>query len=728
MDPNRDRQPWRHPAVICGAAAFLGLLFIYLWPGFDRGFRAAFAQTVGDLPLRLAVVVALAHLLPVRKEPAERAFWILVTAAFASWFVADLVFQATPGGPPLLWGMLEDASFSLFYVLMILAVEQRPDRDPLPWSRSRPRRWVALTGGGLMVWLFLYLCVTTAVLRPEVYLGLVPSYLFYVTADAILIVLLVSRARVSPGPWRRTYGLLAAALLLWAAGDLIEALIWSGALELGYGTPADFLWYAPYLAVLAAAVARERDPVVLRDVAVEGPGAPVGWAFGYACVPPLVHVAVHVSGWLAGLELVRQGVTVGGTALLLGAAATAHTLARRARREVHVIVLDRELERSQRMEALGRMAGGVAHDFNNLLMILQGQVEILAPQLRGLPGGEQLLERTRSAVAQGSALTRQLLTFGRQSKVAVETLSPNEVVVELEDLLRRSVGEHIELVLDLDERAGWVDVDRSQLTQALMNLALNARSAMPDGGRLTIATRQVKLADRARSGEGRRDFVEIEVADTGTGMAPEAREHAFEPFFTTRRESGGSGLGLAVVHGTVTRAGGYVTCDSEAGRGTRFRIHLPRSAAKPRPAPAPAPALAPEPREPGTSQRTILLAEDEPVVRALTASFLRDGGFRVLEAASGEEALAVGRSHAGRIDLLLTDVVMPGIDGVELADRLTRERAQTAVLFVSGYARDLAERRQRSDLPLHFLQKPYTMAELQHQLRSLLEAGAPPAT
>jgi len=382
--------------------------------------------------------------------------------------------------------------------------------------------------------------------------------------------------------------------------------------------------------------------------------------------------------------------------------------------------LEQQVAQSQKLESIGRLAGGVAHDFNNLLTAVMGSVELAGLALG--PGSPALgeLDQIRRSAERGAMLTNQLLAFARRQVIEPRVVSPNALVVEVEQLLQRILGEDVELIA-VCQAAGRVRVDPHQLERVLINLATNARDAMPRGGRMTIETTDL-LLEETRYGSYTEiapgAYVVVAVSDNGVGMPPEVMQHLFEPFYTTKGLEHGTGLGLATCYGIVRQAGGHIQVYSELGRGTTFRIYLPRSLGPDEQAPV----ASPPPRTHG--RETALLVEDDDAVRRVTVRMLQHYGYRVLEAGGGEEALALARSYPGVIDLLITDVVMPGLGGRELADRLLIIRPGLAVLFVSGYTENAIVHHGVLERGVAFLQKPFTPTTLQARLRQILDARA----
>jgi two-component system cell cycle sensor histidine kinase/response regulator CckA len=386
-------------------------------------------------------------------------------------------------------------------------------------------------------------------------------------------------------------------------------------------------------------------------------------------------------------------------------------------------LLEQQLRQAQKMEAVGRLAGGVAHDFNNLLMVIKGHTELLLSSLAATPQASRKIEQIDRAADRAVSLTRQLLAFSRMQVLQPRVLNLNQIVVEMGKLLPRLIGEDIELVIHGQEDIGSIRADASQMEQIIMNLAVNARDAMPSGGRLLIETGNVDLDGHYNSAHpmvqpGR--YVLLAVSDTGTGMDAETQAHIFEPFFTTKEQGKGTGLGLATVYGVVKQSGGWIWVYSELGKGTTFKIYLPR-VDQPVEQTGASLKVAEIPR--GTE--TILLAEDEQDVREVAREFLESGGYVVLEAGDGKEALRLAEQHAGAIDLLVTDMVMPGMTGRELAERLQSSRSVGRVVFMSGYTEQAAAQSQLQGGSSKLLTKPFSRAVILRTVRELLSRPNP---
>jgi two-component system, cell cycle sensor histidine kinase and response regulator CckA len=383
--------------------------------------------------------------------------------------------------------------------------------------------------------------------------------------------------------------------------------------------------------------------------------------------------------------------------------------------------LEEQLRHSQKMEAVGRLAGGIAHDFNNLLMVIQGYADLLAERLPAGDGLRRNAEQIQTAAQRASSLTRQLLAFSRKQMLAPSVISIHSVVNDMEKILRRLIGEDVQLETHSVDDLWLVKADRSQIEQVIMNLAVNARDAMPNGGRLMIETANVEL-DASFSqhavvmSPGK--YVMLAVTDNGCGMDAQTQAHLFEPFFTTKEKGKGTGLGLATVYGIVKQSGGYIWVYSEPGRGTTFKVYLPRieeEVSKSRTSDDVTGVKAAR-----AGSETVLLVEDEEGVRQLTREYLETNGYTVIQAADGHSALELARAHQGTIHLLVTDVVMPGISGRELAERVAKIRPGLRTLYMSGYTDQAVMQHGMLESGSVLLQKPFTMDALSTKLREIL--------
>lgn len=381
-------------------------------------------------------------------------------------------------------------------------------------------------------------------------------------------------------------------------------------------------------------------------------------------------------------------------------------------------VLEDQFRQAQKMEAVGRLAGGVAHDFNNLLMVISGYTEVL---LEGTKNDNPLrakIEAIQQAADRATTVTRQLLAFSRKQLLELKVVDVNSIVSDMERLLRPLIGENIDLVTKLSPDLGRTRADAGQIEQVIMNLVVNSKDAMPNGGKITIATSNVGLGDELRRQysyiqPGR--YVMLSMADTGHGMDRDTQSRIFEPFFTTKEKGKGTGLGLSTVYGIIKQSGGYIFAQSEPGRGTTFRIYLPRVDDAAEPVHTTQAALAS-----GGGSETVLLVEDEECVRQLVKETLQSKGYTVLEADHGESALSIARAYDARIHILITDIVMPGMSGRDLAKSLLQARPTIKVLFLSGYTEDAILRESGHESGTAFLQKPFTLQTLARKVREVL--------
>jgi len=383
--------------------------------------------------------------------------------------------------------------------------------------------------------------------------------------------------------------------------------------------------------------------------------------------------------------------------------------------------LERQLRMAQKMEAVGRLSGGIAHDFNNLLGVIIGYSQVLKRGLGAEHGSFEHAQEIEKAGQRAVSLTRQLLAFSRQQVLEPVVLNLNNLVSDMEKMLPRLIGEDIALKLDLDASLSQVKADPSQIEQVLMNLAVNARDAMPDGGTLLVQTANANLDTAyAHNHPGSRpgSYVMLRVTDTGTGIDPEIQSQIFEPFFTTKERDKGTGLGLATVYGIVKQSGGYIAVDSEKGKGASFSVYLPRLQ-QPVAQPTAPSATAPVNNR-GTE--TILLVEDAEPLRKLAEMFLKECGYRILSAADGQQALQVARQHFGPIALLLTDVVMPGMNGRVLGERLAPSHPGMKVLYMSGYTDSFIAGHGVLEPGTQLLHKPFTQEALTRKVREILDA------
>ncbi len=422
-------------------------------------------------------------------------------------------------------------------------------------------------------------------------------------------------------------------------------------------------------------------------------------------------------GTVFNVEIASHPVTLAGRRARLSLATD---ITERLRGQQELLQTQEQLRQSQKMEAVGRLAGGIAHDFNNLLTIILGYTESVMDRLEpGAPGQAELREVCRAG-DRAAALIRQLLAFSRKQVLLPRVLNLNDVVGDLEKMLQRVIGEDLVLCTALEPDLWSVLADRNQIEQVVLNLIINARDATPHGGRVAIATANVKFdsVQAFQRGEVRPGlWVELSISDTGCGMDEATQARIFEPFFTTKEVGKGSGMGLATVHGIIEQSGGQITVETAPGRGSCFRIYLPRAKDMP-----PAHDRRESLREVPSGDETVLLVEDEPGVRALAKQVLESCGYTVHEAGDGAEALAFLRSCGGPLDLLITDVVMPHMNGQQLVEHLAGLRPGLKVLYMSGYADDVSVRGAGLRGEVALLEKPFSASSLARKVRTVIDA------
>jgi len=420
-------------------------------------------------------------------------------------------------------------------------------------------------------------------------------------------------------------------------------------------------------------------------------------------------------------------------AQIAGAIANAQLFSERLRAEQKARSLEEQLLQAQKMEAVGRLAGGIAHDFNNLMTVVKGYSQLSLLTLKEGDPLNSYLEEIQRAADRAANLTHQLLAFSRRQVLEFKVLDLNTILRNLDKMLHRIIGEDIELSYQLSQDLGKIKTDPVQIEQVILNLAVNARDAMPSGGKLTIATANVEsngtlISTQSQGGNGSGRHVMLSVGDTGNGMSREIKEHLFEPFFTTKEIGKGTGLGLSTVYGIIKQSNGHITVYSEPGNGTTFTIYLPRVEAEEEAIPL----LYQDSREPQPppedkgflpeGKETVLLVEDEGAVRRIAVRVLREKGYTLLEAANGEEALRIAQEQIHqRIHLLLTDVVMPQMGGKELAQKIKILQPDIKVLFISGYTNDTFVHQGDLKTGTDFLQKPFAPLALVKKVRELLD-------
>lgn len=408
---------------------------------------------------------------------------------------------------------------------------------------------------------------------------------------------------------------------------------------------------------------------------------------------------------------------------VLSALEKMRTIEEKRRAEAALRLSEEQLRMSQKLEAVGQLAGGVAHDFNNLLTVISGYSELVLNRLSESDDNRPKVQEIKRAAERASSLTRQLLAFSRKQVLQPKLFDLNHLVTDMSNMLRRLIGENIEMTTVIGQTAP-INADPGQIEQVLMNLVVNARDAMPNGGQLTIETARVEIDEtyaRTRLNVQTGPYVMLAVSDNGCGMDAETRKRIFEPFFTTKEQGKGTGLGLSTVYGIVQQSGGNIWSYSEPGQGSVFKVYLPEAAE-----PEAQPGATLDGIELPRGIETVLIVEDEPQIRTLAVDCLSEYGYAVLCAANGLEAVQLIESfRGGPIDLVLTDVVMPNLSGRELSDRVTMLQPSAKVLFMSGYTNDSVMNHGIMDGETWFIQKPFTLESLVRRVREVLDDDAP---
>jgi len=720
------RRVSRDPVVFCWGVLIAGYAVLYLvLPFFAAGALAAFSETWAEPILLAALIPTLLRGLGSLPNPEERRFWRLLAVGFATWLVGTVLMSVLDvvSGLAELWA---DPLFLLSFVACFLAVEQRPHLEP-GWSVRDVSYRFSVAGSVILVFALIgYLFIVPSLLRPGVEPGGYPTWYLIVTLDLLLALRFLHLAWIARGSlWKAHYLLMMLAAAAWVLTDTLEYRITFGQLELAYGTPWDGLWYLPFVLFVVARRRRQAEVELATgneptEEQLEGALDIPDLLLAYALLFPAFHISFNLLGLLQpDGHFVRELIVLASLIAFVGLAVARHGHLQRRNRELRATiatrVMDESLQQAQRLEAIGRLAGGVAHDFNNLLTVIQGHGTMLRERTDLAGEVRSDIGAMVTAARRGGELTRQLLAFGRRQVLQPRALDLNDVVRDAERMLTRLLGDDIELRTELAHDLWPIAADSGQLLQVLLNLCVNAREAMPDGGILTITTKNHTTAAAPVDGSPT-ERVTLIVSDTGRGMNDEVQAHAFEPFYS--RTVGGTGLGLATAWGIVTQSGGLIHVSSAPGAGTSFTVELPRTSSEPVEA-----TSDPDDRvtlEPG---RRILLVEDEPVVRTVVRRQLELMGFVVTEASDGERAIELAAQSDG-LDLLLTDVVMPGMNGWELAERLRATRPELRILYMSGHAEDSERMARALGKRGSFLAKPFRRTELERALAEVLE-GSP---
>jgi len=673
----------------------------------------AYAELYAALPAKLILILALLYRPKGRPATAERQFWGFFAAAYLFWALVDLLDLAAPNEQ---FGSgrdtLEEVMYVGFYLMLAFALETRPDaaeRSGALSLRALRNVGVVLFGFGLAF----YIAFFAVQLDDGPLSRSFPSLFLYVILDLyVLARLLALRASCSDPNWRRVYGCMLIAAVSWVALDIAESLFYYGVLPwVPMGTLLDLAWHLPFVAVLVTARVREA-PIAQQEISAKPAGAQLDDTWGGPLILvvvaiPVVHFAVNALGISDPATLAAREALVVFLVVVLSLIAIVYQ--RILEKDKHALEAENrlvtdQLELAQRMEAVGRLAGGIAHDLNNILQVIRAASDLLRQRLSADAQENSELDLIEGAIDRSSALTDQLITMSRRKRNDPKPLALNEVAGETGRMLQRLVGDDIELSFDLDSSLALIRVDRSEIEQVIMNLGVNARDAMPDGGVLEIRT----LTDP----DG---FAVLVVRDSGTGIDEATRSHMFEPFFTTKSESRGTGLGLAIVYAIVARCGGRIEVDSAVSKGTTLSVYFPLLSGSER---APQEANLPMHDAVGGSE-SILLVEDEEAVRSSVGRLLKELGYRVVAVANGQQALQVLESQRRPFDLLLSDVVMPGLKGPQLAELVQKHHPGTAALLMSGFIGESSNDAGAEGYLL--LRKPFTRRELAEGVRRVLD-------
>lgn len=710
---------------LLSAAALLSLVALYAVPLLDGPGRSAWAQ-MGLFGLVLTSIVVRWRRAHGKRE--ERRFWALIGTAFALWLVAELQLASDAlraSGYPV--DLVADVFFVSSYFAIAAASQMRPDYRQ-GWSRTSLTLRFSLVGAALLCGGALAYFVLVAAQHPfDAYASLTPSYVMFVCLDLLILGRFLFLTRVSSSPaWRAAYGMFALAGACWVAGDVMD-LLWRAAVwDPGLGTPLDFVFFAPFFAITFAAHRQavsepEPEATLAEPAGAAGPNGSegAGLLLAYALAVPVVHLVVEATGVLSDEGRIARDLT---TLLLLltlvGLAFWEQRFLGKRNDELESkvtrLALNEQTLQSQKMEALGRLAGGVAHDFNNVLMVIRGSSEMLQLKSPVAAGTGGYVASILGAVDRASALTQQLLTFSRSESRLAKVFDLGKETAASVDMLRRLIGEDVQVEAVIRGESALIEADPARISQVLFNLAANARDAMPQGGRFLLEVdERVVAAGTPGIAPGR--YVVLRAVDDGKGMDVATRERIFEPFFTTRLA--GVGLGLATVYGIVKQSGGFIEVQSALGQGTTVEILLPAVTGTP----SESAGARREPTLGGTE--TVLVAEDDGEIRELMRAHLDQLGYRVLVAADGQRAISIADDHQGAIDLVITDVQMPAVSGSEVARQVRARHPNVRVLYISGHHEDELVKRDVLERDVWLIPKPFSLDRLALDVRGVLQSA-----
>lgn len=645
---------------------WLAVAVLYLTPLAQPSVRTFFGDYLIGITFIPLVIACCLSGSTGRRETEESHFWWMIAGAYAIWFCYGLLTLAMPDSSWTLSASVRgDVAYVAFYLLFLLAIELKPHLQTMNRVEAQQRR---LRATALTVLLFSWLCyvvVIPAAVDRRVYETMVPSFLLYLSLDLLLLGRLMWVRRESWSVrWAALYGLLAAAVGAMFVGDVFETMYIGNVIALGSGTPADLLWTLPFMLVAATARARQApfeagQNILNQDWEGNRVTRIEQWLMGGAILLPIAHQTLYALGWLdASAENYRRVLVEVTLVTLAILALLAFRLleADRRRVEAREAVLRKELDQARRMDAVARVAGAVAHDFNNLLHVIRGRVDLVTDELDPAHPAHEDLREIRAASMRASAMAADLLAFGRRQPVATEPLSLHAFIDQLRRQLKLMAGERAALTITLGATEDRVSIDAVKFESVLLNLVANARNAMAGGGRIEIETWNPESA----AGTPRR--LALAVRDTGQGMSPEVLERAFEPFFTTRRDHGGSGMGLSSAHGIIQAMGGTIRAESAPGQGTTILIELPVI-----PAGAGAQAADAAPERP---RGALLIMETDSHMRQMLRGYFADVWKPVLTSGNAMEALQIAGTPGQTISILVTDTSPSGLTYDVLIARL----------------------------------------------------------
>lgn len=728
---------FRDPYVWAGVASVVVSMAFAVLPILPEDLRFRWADEFSDVPLLLLTAAALFAACRASAQRRTAMFWCLLlmgTAAVLGTRVMYVLVDYDTWEIQRWPDLLQDTLYLCSYFFLAYVLERRPDRVPPAGPRGRLGQLEVLGTLVFVTALIGYFLVLPNLYSPETYFSWVPSLMLYSFLDAYIIVRLAHFVRGGVGPafvWPFRMLLVVYALSLVA--DTLESLLFLGVIEwIDPGTLLDVVWQLPALAMLMMARSGgwpqpEGRPLTTAEAepspAVERLVPRYTGLAGIAMALPAIHLLLGVSGIREpSLDQPREGLLLGSIVVLAGLLIHHQSLVRRMTQDLDAdrqLVSD-QLQIAQRMEAVGRLAAGVAHDFANILSVIRGRAELLLMTGRVRENGREDTEEVLEAARRGQSLVRHLLTLSSRKPSEPQILDLDEVVQDFEPLLRRVLPETITVQVDPPgPYAVLAKCERSQIEQVLLNLTVNARDAMPLGGRLRVATQVEELDDRfvvVNGGGTGGEYSVLTVEDTGRGIAPELRNLVFEPFFSTKGEDSGSGLGLSIVYGVARQAGGFVRIfDGETG-GTGLSVYFPRAHRPPAPMQAPSRSAS---AASGSGQETVLVVEDYDALRRTTARMLSEAGYRVIQAGTAAEALSVLERRNERVDVMLVDLLLPDIQGFELVRRVRDRVPDMVAVFMTGHPDAVPPEADAYTI----VQKPFSPELLTLSIRRAVDEG-----